>query len=61
MLYDTLLVCDMTYFCIKLWLFGILIFSDHAKILVECWRTLRFGIIQKGQEALCFSLWHVIR
>lgn len=55
MLYNTVLVSDMTHFSIKLRLFDILIFAAYTKILVKTRQVLRFEIIWKGHQASVFS------
>lgn len=50
MLYNTLLVSNMTHFYIKPWIFRILIFADHMKILVPSGQVLRFVMIWKGHD-----------
>jgi len=54
MLYNTVLVSDITHFCIERWTFSVLIFADHTKILVYRGQVLRFVMIWKGRSFMFF-------
>lgn len=51
MLYNAVLASDMTHFCIKLWIFDILIFADYPKTFVKTRQVLRFEIVWNGYQA----------
>ena len=55
MLYDTVLVSDMTHFCIKRRIFRIRIFFDRTKIIVKWGQVLRFGVICRKETCLVFK------